>query len=395
MIKPIQVDNIVSSGFLTALFVFQCLIAFSFLYLIPNENDRYRINSLRYFRAYFLMASVGYLAYVMRLWLPFNISVVLTNFFVLSSAYCVVLGLLWRYKRNIHFYYFPIVLHVGIYTLTQLILGILYPDEPMYRLILIYINLPAVFLFALSLFNRYKEQSTLSDKVLKLTLFITVVNILAIPIFYLASDTKEIYLSYLMLSQNLVALVLFGAILFSSFADIIAIYKSNATKDPVTGLHNQRSFLEQADQFLHAAERHQFPMTMIVCHIDDMKNLTDKQGYFAGDAALQTVAKLIKKATRKEDLISRFGASEFVLLLPQTRINGALLIAERMRLEISQTLVEYEGDDISLTASLSVRGIDRCIDIGNYIRETDAAARNTKLSGGNRVVLADVTADQK
>ena len=89
---------------------------------------------------YFLLASVGYLAYVMRLWLPFNISIVLTNFFVLSSAYCVVLGLLWRYKRNIHFYYFPIVLHVGIYTLTQLLLGILYPDEPMYRLILIYIN---------------------------------------------------------------------------------------------------------------------------------------------------------------------------------------------------------------------------------------------------------------
>lgn len=384
-------ESAASTGLLIVLFVIQSLVAFSFLYIVPTENDRYRINSLRYFRAYFLLASVGYFAYIMRAWLPFNLSVALTNFFILSSAYCVVLGLLWRYKRSTHFYYFPIVLHVCLYTMLQLILSILYPDEVLYRLILIYINLPAVFLFALSLFNRYKEQNAISDRMLKLTIIITVANILAIPIFYFSTGSENMYLSFLIMSQNLVVFVLFGAIMFSSFMDILSVYQQNATKDNVTGLNNRRSFLEQGGQLLHAAERHDFPMSMIICDIDNLQQIIEEHGYFASDIGLQAISKILIKATRREDLIARFFNQQFILLLPQTRVNGALLIAERMRLEISRTEIEYEQSKFTLTASFGVTHIDHGVDIEKCIKETDVLARQVKDAGGNQVASSSNT----
>ncbi len=374
-----------STGLFLLTLLINSTIACLFLFLIPSDNDRYQLNALRYFRGYFVFSCLGYFAIATRLYWPVEVSVVISNGLFLTAMYCVVFGLLWRSQKRYHLYKHPALIHIGLLMLVQGVLSHYYPDKPVIRIVLVYINVSAVLLYALSLFYRMPKTSVFGEKLLSLALTIAVTCELVLPIAFFATNDFQVFLSLLLVMQNLLVMLLFGSIFYIMFFDSLLMYKQSASVDPTTGLYNRRYFFEQANMFIHAAERHEFPISIIVCEVDHFTSLNDKYGYFAGDEIVHQVARIIVHQTRNEDLVARYGDKDFVILLPQTRLNGALLIAERMRQGIETSLFFHEDKGIKLTASFGVTFIDTQRDIADSLLAADQALREAKAAGHNCV----------
>jgi diguanylate cyclase (GGDEF)-like protein len=107
--------------------------------------------------------------------------------------------------------------------------------------------------------------------------------------------------------------------------------------DPLTGLVNRRYLEERLQEELERSKRHRFAMSFMMVDIDDFKNYNDQHGHQAGDLALEMTAQCLKTALRSADVAARYGGEEFSILLPQTGLSEARVIAERIRRRIERT----------------------------------------------------------
>ncbi|HYY97394.1 MAG TPA: sensor domain-containing diguanylate cyclase, partial [Pyrinomonadaceae bacterium] len=107
--------------------------------------------------------------------------------------------------------------------------------------------------------------------------------------------------------------------------------------DPLTGLVNRRYLEERLQEELERSKRHRFAMSFLMVDIDDFKNYNDQHGHQAGDLALEMTAQCLKTALRSADVAARYGGEEFSILLPQTGLSEARVIAERIRRRIERT----------------------------------------------------------
>ena len=161
-----------------------------------------------------------------------------------------------------------------------------------------------------------------------------------------------------------------------------------STTDPLTGLRNRRSLHERLDGDLAHAARYGTPLSLLVLDLDDLKDVNDRFGHRAGDAALRRVAEAIRTGSRAVDIGARWGGDEFILLAPSTAGPEALRLAERIR-----TLAAAESLSGPRRVSLSVgvatydpaRGP---ADADALIRAADDALYRAKSEGRDRVVAA-------
>ena len=107
--------------------------------------------------------------------------------------------------------------------------------------------------------------------------------------------------------------------------------------DPLTGLLNRRYLEERLAEEFERSKRHRFPMSFLMVDIDNFKEYNDRNGHQAGDLALEITAQCLKSALRSADVASRYGGEEFSILLPQTNITEALVIAERIRTRVEKS----------------------------------------------------------
>ena len=101
-----------------------------------------------------------------------------------------------------------------------------------------------------------------------------------------------------------------------------------ANTDPLTGISNRRSILDKLEEELHRAERYTRPLSVLMVDIDHFKNVNDQYGHNAGDAVLIEFCRTIKSALRKNDSLGRIGGEEFVIILPETTLDNAIIVAE-------------------------------------------------------------------
>jgi diguanylate cyclase (GGDEF)-like protein len=167
-------------------------------------------------------------------------------------------------------------------------------------------------------------------------------------------------------------------------------YKQLSNRDEMTGLANYRSCHETLEKETERAKRYNRPLTIMMIDIDDFKCCNDTYGHLAGDAAMIQIAGLIKKQTRTSDVVARYGGEEFMVILPETTIDEASFVAERIRQAIAQhQFVSEEGSPMaSLSVTIGLSSLpDRASTKKDLIRTADIAMYKGKSSGKNKVVI--------
>ena len=163
-----------------------------------------------------------------------------------------------------------------------------------------------------------------------------------------------------------------------------------ATIDSLTGLFNRREFLQQFNA--QAARSGRVPATLsgIMVDIDHFKSINDRFGHPAGDAVLRTVAATLYTGVRNTDMVGRWGGEEFVILMPNTEREGAVQLAEKLRLAIKERTTVVAGKTLSVCASFGVTtlaiGSDMTIDA--FYTATDYALYQAKRLGRDQVQWA-------
>ena len=164
--------------------------------------------------------------------------------------------------------------------------------------------------------------------------------------------------------------------------------KMLATTDPLTGLGNRRAFFEQSDRDCHRCIRYQHPFSCMMLDIDHFKSINDTFGHDVGDEVLKMVADIMKKSLRDVDVLGRLGGEEFAVAMPETDLNGAAVIAERIRLAIDLFQLETDAGVIDTKISIGVTTLGGDIrSVEAMLKQADTLLYKAKQNGRNRVEI--------
>ncbi len=162
-----------------------------------------------------------------------------------------------------------------------------------------------------------------------------------------------------------------------------------ALTDPLTQLPNRRHGLDFLASELAFAQSNGLPLACLLLDIDHFKRINDTYGHAAGDAVLRQLADLLKRASRAEDLLFRYGGEEFAAVLPNANPRAAVQIADRIRTVVERYAFLWNRRSIPVTLSVGVANLNHTYkDSQTLIQAADAALYKAKKSGRNRVVVA-------
>lgn len=159
--------------------------------------------------------------------------------------------------------------------------------------------------------------------------------------------------------------------------------------DPLTGLSNRRDFIEKFQAEKIRFERKGNPFSLVLCDIDDFKFFNDRYGHDCGDFLLENIARLIRSMVRKQDVVGRWGGEEFILLLPETPLQGGKKISEEIRKKVAKKSFSFNNHQLSITMTFGVSEFSGTTDIIPCIKEADEALYYGKRKGKNCVVLSN------
>jgi diguanylate cyclase (GGDEF)-like protein len=169
---------------------------------------------------------------------------------------------------------------------------------------------------------------------------------------------------------------------------------SQAATDSLTGLANRRSFDDELALEWRRAERVGESLALVLADLDDFKSVNDRFGHQAGDAVLRRVGAILDSGGRQVDLAARYGGEEFALLAPETNLNGALKLAERLRTELEAAEIELpDGSMLRVTSSFGVAVKGTLESPEQLVAAADEALYEAKHEGKNRVAVADPQPD--
>ena len=156
--------------------------------------------------------------------------------------------------------------------------------------------------------------------------------------------------------------------------------------DELTGMKNRRAFFEQGNRLLEQAKRYKHPISVIMMDIDYFKSINDNFGHSIGDKVLQAVAEPLQRLVREIDIVARMGGEEFAFILPETGLEEAASLAERLRSEIENLVLDNKGHQIRITASFGVitcKNGDGNIEV--LLTDADDALYMAKKNGRNQI----------
>lgn len=173
----------------------------------------------------------------------------------------------------------------------------------------------------------------------------------------------------------------------------LAIAEVRAATDSLTGLPNKRVVGDTLKRMVAQAARTLTPVALILIDLDHFKNINDRLGHPVGDQTLASVGEVLRSALRASDFAGRNGGEEFAVVLPDTDVTGAALIAEKIRQAISD--ITLPSSDTVVTASLGVAVYpDHAATTERLERLADAALYTAKRSGRNRVEIAIISEER-
>ncbi|MBI3401316.1 MAG: sensor domain-containing diguanylate cyclase [Acidobacteria bacterium] len=186
-----------------------------------------------------------------------------------------------------------------------------------------------------------------------------------------------------------------GALLGISLrnAQLFHEIRESSLRDGLTGCYNRTHALEVIDTELRRARRSQTPVSLIMFDLDHFKDINDRYGHLCGDAVLAGVGVKMRDVTRGSDLKCRYGGEEFLVLLPETPLEGAKRVADSLRRELADMRITWKDESLSITASFGVSvALPAEVDGQALIARADAALYRAKDQGRNCVRLSIETA---
>ena len=156
-----------------------------------------------------------------------------------------------------------------------------------------------------------------------------------------------------------------------------------ARTDALTGLPNRRAMYEQLQQELARARRTHHPWCLLLCDLDDFKQLNDTHGHLVGDEVLRETGRILRQCLRASDFSARWGGEEFLVLLPETELHEAVAVAEKIRDQVSR--IRIEALDQRCTISIGVSDNSPGDNLNEQLREADRRLYEAKRAGKNRV----------
>jgi len=163
-----------------------------------------------------------------------------------------------------------------------------------------------------------------------------------------------------------------------------------AMKDMLTGLSNRRAISDQLHMAVSRAQRQGQYLSVLMLDIDHFKRVNDGFGHLVGDAVLRGVAQTLQSRLRAQDQIGRFGGEEFLIMLPDTSLDGAVTLAEALRQAVEATPTQWGAHRISVTISIGVAGgaITGAATVDGLVAAADSAMYRAKQGGRNRCEVA-------
>lgn len=202
--------------------------------------------------------------------------------------------------------------------------------------------------------------------------------------------------------QNIVLIIVVLTLLiealfiFRPMVNRVSTYASRLQKeanyDALSGLLNRRAFNTIAQRFFMASRRYNAPLSVIMLDIDFFKRINDAYGHDVGDRAIQWIANTLSESMRESDCIARIGGEEFIVLLPNTEMDGAIQTAEKIRRAISSGKFEVRDKEVPITVSLGVSvASNDDSNIEAVIKRADTALYNSKSTGRDKVSVSEGT----
>lgn len=178
---------------------------------------------------------------------------------------------------------------------------------------------------------------------------------------------------------------------FLSGADAEAKYHEEIYRmtiiDGLTQIHNKRYLQEALERDVMRARRHDRDLCVLMFDIDHFKGINDRYGHLAGDHVLRELARIVQERTRKDEVFARYGGEEFAIILPETNLEGARLLAETLRQRVADHLFVFQGEEIPVTISMGAAHLGNDMSGTDLVKAADEKLYEAKRGGRNRVCV--------
>jgi len=189
--------------------------------------------------------------------------------------------------------------------------------------------------------------------------------------------------------QDIALIELFSQLVGSSIGNIKMFEKiqRQATTDGLTGLANHKTFYEILEKELWRYRRYGGQISMIMVDIDNLKKINDAYGHRVGDKVIREISKKVKECIRQIDTAARYGGDEFAVILPNTSLADAIVVAERMVDTVSNSPMTWKKEQIALSISVGLGQYEADISADDITSRSDQALYTAKQAGKNTVSI--------
>ncbi|MBN7820037.1 GGDEF domain-containing protein [Bowmanella yangjiangensis] len=378
-----------SVAFNLAILTIATLAFYLFIFVLPKQPKRHQHRALLCFQYSFVLSYLAYAGLCLRYLGFWGTSVLTVNLFLLAAFYLFYQGVRLRFNAPLNCRAgLLVVAHLVLFTLVQ---WWLWREGHWYgtRELLAFFNHSIPLLLTQQFLFVRRRAHNGGDRLMQLTLLLIWLMILVVmPIYAYAGQPLGGLLPIATLFALALECLLFAGVAMSYIHDLIAKLKDEAYTDNLTGLKNRRFFKRISAGVFSSAKRYQFSICVILADIDDFKTLNDEFGHAEGDMAIRLVADTLKSIVREEDVLVRFGGEEFLILTPNTQVEEAVRIAERMRANVAALEPKNTALCREISLSVGVSLVQDYADLELAIQRADKAMYEAKKGGKNRVVLA-------
>jgi diguanylate cyclase (GGDEF)-like protein len=185
--------------------------------------------------------------------------------------------------------------------------------------------------------------------------------------------------------ENIALIELFSQLVGASIGNIKLFDKiqRQATTDGLTGLVNHKTFYEILEKELNRSRRYGGQLSLIMIDVDNLKKINDTHGHRAGDKVIREISRRIKDSIRQIDTAARYGGDEFAVILPNTGLSDATIVAQRMVNAVAQTPTTWRKEQIQLSISVGLGQYDADTNPEDITSRSDQALYTAKQAGKN------------